>query len=78
MFSQSDHTVRIANTLRGTSESLITFAYIPMALLNTNYPTGFNATYIYNTDDTPRPGGWGTPTSIYTPRFVRLNFTLNF
>jgi hypothetical protein len=47
-------------------------------LLNTNYATGFNANYLYNTDNTPRPSGWGTPTSIYTPRFVRLNFTVNF
>ena len=47
-------------------------------LLNTNYATGFNTTYIYNTDNTPRPSGWGTPTSIYNPRFVRLNFTVNF
>jgi hypothetical protein len=47
-------------------------------LLNTNYATGFNTRYIYNTDNTPRPSGWGTPTSIYNPRFVRLNFTLNF
>ena len=22
--------------------------------------------------------GWGTPTSIYSPRFVRLNFTINY
>ena len=47
-------------------------------LLNTNYATGFNTTYIYNTDNAPRPAGWGTPTSIYNPRFVRLNFTVNF
>jgi hypothetical protein len=47
-------------------------------LLNTNYATGFNTTYIYGTDNTPRPSGWGTPTSIYNPRFVRLNFTVNF
>ena len=47
-------------------------------LLNTNYATGFNTTYIYNTDNTPRPSGWGTPTAIYSPRFVRLNFTVNF
>ena len=47
-------------------------------LFNTNYTTGFNTTYIYNTDNTPRPGGWGTPTSIVNPRFVRLNFTVNF
>jgi hypothetical protein len=47
-------------------------------LTNTNYPTGFNSTYTYITDNTPRPSGWGTPTSIYNPRFVRLNFTVNF
>ena len=47
-------------------------------LFNTNYTTGFNTTYIFNTDNTPRPGGWGTPTSIVNPRFVRLNFTVNF
>jgi len=47
-------------------------------LLNTNYATGFATNYIYSTDNTPRPSGWGTPTSIYNPRFVRLNFTVNF
>jgi hypothetical protein len=47
-------------------------------LLNTNYATGFATTYIYSTDNSPRPSGWGTPTSIYNPRFVRLNFTVNF
>jgi hypothetical protein len=47
-------------------------------LLNTNYATGFNTTYVYNTDNTPLPKGWGTPTSIYSPRFVRLNFTVSF
>jgi len=47
-------------------------------LLNSNYATGFATTYIYNTDNTPRPSGWGTPTSIYYPRFVRVNYTLNF
>ncbi len=47
-------------------------------LLNTNYTTGFNTTYIYGTDDTPRPTGWGTPTSIYPPRFARFNVTVSF
>src|SRR5262245_37210623 len=47
-------------------------------LLNTNYATGFNTTYIYNLDNAQRAGGWGTPTSIYNPRFVRLNFTINY
>jgi len=47
-------------------------------LFNTNYATGFNTTYIYTTDNTPRAAGWGTPTSIYAPRFVRINYTLDF
>ena len=46
-------------------------------LLNTNYPTAFDSTY--QLVNTTQPGGtWNNPTSIYTPRFVRLNFTLNF
>ena len=47
-------------------------------LLNTNYATQFNTTYVYNTDNVPRPSGWATPTGIYNPLFVRLNFTVNF
>ena len=47
-------------------------------LLNTNYATAYNTTYLYETDTAPRPSGWGTPTGIYNPRFVRLNFTLHF
>jgi len=47
-------------------------------LLNANYTNGFNTTYVYNTDNAPRPSGWSSPTSIYSPRFVRLNFTVNF
>jgi hypothetical protein len=29
-------------------------------------------------DTVVRAAGWGTPTSIVNPRFVRLNFTVNF
>ena len=47
-------------------------------LLNTNYATGYQTTYVYGVDNTPRPSGWGTPTSLYTARFVRLNFTVTF
>ena len=47
-------------------------------VFNTNYPTGFNTTYVYNSDNAPRTSGWGTPTTIYNPRFVRFNFTVNF
>jgi hypothetical protein len=45
---------------------------------NANFALGYNNTYVYNTDNTPRPSGWGTPASIVNPRFVRLNFTVNF
>jgi hypothetical protein len=41
-------------------------------LLNTNYATGFDNQYADDSDT------WGRPTSIYAPRFVRLNFTVNF
>jgi len=53
-------------------------------LFNTNYVTQYNQTYVQGTVPAssdnfgPRPGGWGTPTGIYAPRFVRLNFTVNF
>ena len=47
-------------------------------LTNANFALGYNNTYIYGTDNTPRPSGWGTPASIANPRFVRLNFTVNF
>jgi hypothetical protein len=41
-------------------------------LFNTNYATGYEDTFVVG-DDT-----WATPESIYPPRFVRLNFTVNF
>jgi len=47
-------------------------------LFNTNYATAYNTTYVYSTDNTPRPAGWATPTSLYTPRFVRVNYTIDF
>ncbi len=47
-------------------------------LFNADYPTGYNTPYIFNTDNTPRPAGWGTPASLVNPRFVRLNFTVDF
>jgi hypothetical protein len=46
-------------------------------LLNTNYATAWDNTYqIVNA--TSAGGTWNNPTSVYTPRFVRLNFTVNF
>jgi hypothetical protein len=47
-------------------------------LFNSSYASGFNTTYIYNTDNAPRPAGWATPTGLVNPRFVRLNLTFNF
>ena len=47
-------------------------------LLNTNYATGYNTTYAFSAGNTGNGGTWGNPTSIYTPRFVRINYTLNF
>jgi hypothetical protein len=47
-------------------------------LLNKNYGTAFNSTYLFGLDETPRSSGFGTPTGIASPRFVRLNFTFDF
>jgi hypothetical protein len=47
-------------------------------LLNTNYPTTYENTYQYSVGNTLNGGTWNNPTAIYTPRFVRLNFGLNF
>ena len=44
-------------------------------LLNTNYATEYEDAYEYGE---PNGGSWNEPTEIYTPRFVRLNFTVNF
>ena len=44
-------------------------------LFNTNYVTGYEDTFSF----TEANGGtWAQPDSIYAPRFVRLNFTVNF
>jgi hypothetical protein len=47
-------------------------------LLNANYATTFDNTYQYSVGNTAQGGGWNRPTAIYAPRFVRLNFTVNF
>jgi hypothetical protein len=44
-------------------------------LLNTNYATTYEDTYSYTLAN---GGTWNQPTAIYPPRFVRLNFTVNF
>jgi hypothetical protein len=47
-------------------------------LLNTNYATGWEDTYQCSIGNTAQGGTWNTPETVYTPRFVRLNFTVNF
>jgi hypothetical protein len=47
-------------------------------LLNTNYATAYDNTYQYSAGNTTMGGTWNNPTAIYTPRYVRLNFTVNF
>ena len=47
-------------------------------LLNTNYATGWESTYQYSVGNTAQGGTWNDPTAIYTPRFVRVNLTVNF
>jgi hypothetical protein len=47
-------------------------------LLNTNYPTGYTTTYTYSVNNSAQGGTWGAPTSIYAPRFVRINYTVEF
>ena len=47
-------------------------------LLNTNYPTGYSSELHYSPGNTLQGGTWGNPTSIYTPRFMRVNLTFNF
>jgi hypothetical protein len=41
-------------------------------LFNTNYATNYEDSFVVGEDT------WATPQSIYAPRFVRLNFTVNF
>jgi hypothetical protein len=41
-------------------------------LFNTNYATAYEDAFVVGSDT------WATPESIYPPRFVRLNFTVNY
>jgi hypothetical protein len=47
-------------------------------LLNTNYPTAYAGTYQFSVNNADQGGTWNNPTAIYTPRYVRLNFTVSF
>ncbi|HZI78510.1 MAG TPA: hypothetical protein VFD69_03295, partial [Vicinamibacterales bacterium] len=44
-------------------------------LFNANYATAYQATYQYGVAN---GGTWLNPTSVYTPRYVRLNLTASF
>jgi hypothetical protein len=47
-------------------------------LFNTNYATTYDNTYQYTVGNTALGGTWNNPTALYSPRFARLNFTVNF
>jgi hypothetical protein len=49
-------------------------------LFNTNYATDYEDGYQFDSPSAGDENGgtWQIPTSIYAPRFVRLNFTFNF
>jgi hypothetical protein len=47
-------------------------------LFNVNYATAYQATYQYSANNALNGGTWLNPTSIYTPRFMRVNFTASF
>ena len=38
----------------------------------------FENTYEYSDGNVDAGGSWNNPTAVYTPVFVRLNFTVNF
>jgi hypothetical protein len=44
-------------------------------LLNSNYATAWDNTYQFGA---PNGGTWNNPTTVFAPRFVRLNLTFNF
>jgi hypothetical protein len=47
-------------------------------VLNTNYGTTFDSTYQYSAGNTGQGGTWNNPTQVITPRFVRINATVDF
>jgi hypothetical protein len=47
-------------------------------LLNTNYTTAFENTYQYSVGNSSQGGTWNNPTTVVTPRFVRINATFDF
>jgi len=47
-------------------------------LFNTNYSTGFENTYSYSIGNTLQGGNWNNPSTIYAPRYARLNLTFSF
>jgi hypothetical protein len=47
-------------------------------LLNTNYAMAYDNTYQYSVGNTTTGGTWNNPTTIYPPRYARLNFSVSF
>jgi hypothetical protein len=47
-------------------------------VLNTNYALTYDNTYQYSVGNTAQGGTWNNPISVISPRFVRVNFTVDF
>jgi hypothetical protein len=47
-------------------------------LFNTNYATNFEDDYEYSIGNVDQGGTWNIPTSIFAPRYARLNLTFSF
>jgi hypothetical protein len=47
-------------------------------ILNTNYALTYENNYQYSVGNTAQGGTWNNPATLISPRFVRLNFTLDF
>jgi hypothetical protein len=69
--------LRIAKILRFGKTRLDVGADVEN-LFNTNYATTYDNTYQYTVGNTALGGTWNNPTALYSPRFARLNFTVNF
>jgi len=47
-------------------------------ILNTNYALTYENNYQYSVGNAAQGGTWNNPATVISPRFVRLNFTLDF
>ena len=47
-------------------------------LLNSNYALSYESNYTSSVANAANGGAWQNPTSILSPRFAQLNFTINY